>query len=222
MVMPRTNDLVSAGEPDHHAGRRERLKFAHRQAILDAGVRVLGAGVCDSVAVDRIAAQAGVAKGTVYNYFADKAALVEAIAQSVEARTIERIERAMQDLPSAAARLAAALAAMFEIALLHPDEAVILDRRISADCTYQSGLAALLMRELQRGKFSRLQASGAIEAALILHLSAMSAATRLFVSKRGGWRINEAHALISHCLVALGVDDEQAGAQASAALLRLL
>lgn len=59
-------------------GKRARQKATHHEAILDAAERILGHRHPAEVAVDEIAAEAGVAKGTVYNYFADKVSLVEA------------------------------------------------------------------------------------------------------------------------------------------------
>lgn len=206
-------------EPESYVGKRERLKAEHRQAILDAAVHVLGSGICDSVAVDRIAAYAGLAKGTVYNYFEDKAALVEAVTQSVETNAIERIEKVTRGLRTAQSRLAAALATLLETAVLHPGHALILERWLRSDRGQDSRLAGVLGEELKRGKFARLNETAALSAALILLLSVICAAMRAFVVKRG--RADEAEALISHCLVVLGVENEQSASEANAAVLRL-
>lgn len=206
-------------EPESYVGKRERLKCEHRQAILDAAVHVLGSGICDSVAVDRIAAYAGLAKGTVYNYFEDKAALVEAVTQSVETQAIEHIEKATRGLRTAPSRVAAALGAMLETAILRPDHAMILERWLRSDRGEESRLAGVLMEVLKDGKFARLQDAAALSAALTLLLSATCAAMRALTSKRA--RADEARALIAHCLTALGVESAQSTLEASAALLRL-
>lgn len=109
--------------------KRELRKAVHRQAILEAGEHALGADLRECVAVDKIAVRAGLAKGTVYNYFVDKTALVEVVTQRVEARVVERIGRAKSGRLSAGARLAAAICCMFETAAQFPQEAVILERR---------------------------------------------------------------------------------------------
>ncbi len=74
---------------DLKLGTRARQKIARRAAILAAAECALGSD--GDVAVEEIASAAGLAKGTVYNYFPDKAALVEAVTQSVERRLLADI-----------------------------------------------------------------------------------------------------------------------------------
>lgn len=200
--------------PGSHVGKRELLKVAHRQAILDAGERVLGADLRECVAVDKIAAGAGLAKGTVYNYFADKAALVEAVTQRVEARVAERAGRAMSGLPSAGARVAAAICAMLKTAAQFPEEAVILERRIGAAGSHQSLVGGLILAELSSKEFDRLAEAGAKRAALILVLSVICSGMREVACGRARWGEAEAQALMTRCLVALGIGEDQASLDA--------
>jgi AcrR family transcriptional regulator len=179
---PQSDDL-----PGSHGGKRDQQKRVHREAILAAGEHVLGADLRRCVAVDRIAAEAGLAKGTVYNYFADKAALVEAVTQRVEARVVERIERAMWGLPNAAARLAAAIYVMLGTAAQFPEEAVILERRIGAAGNDQSLIGALMLAELGNNEFDRLTDAVARRAALTLLLSAVGLAMREVICRDSGW-----------------------------------
>lgn len=216
------NDIVDfvavGGDPNPHTGKRGLQKIAHREALLEAGVRVLGAETCACVAVDKIAAQAGLAKGTVYNYFGDKARFVEAVTQSVEARAADRIAQAMGSLPTGRARVAAAMCAMLETAILHPEEAVILERRIGAAPGDGAQIGEILFAELRRGGFDRAGSEGAQRAAVTLVLSATCAGMRQFAS--GHWGTRETHALIAQCLAALGVGRVEAAREASVALSR--
>lgn len=196
--------------PGSHLGKRELQKAIHRQAILDAGERVLGTDLRECVAVDKIAARAGLAKGTVYNYFIDKAALVEAVTQRVEARVVERMSRAMSDRLSAGARVAGALCAMLETAARFPEEAVILERRIGAPGSHQSLIGELILEELKSEAFGRLADPGARRAALILILSAMCSGMREVACGRTSWGEAETRALVERCLAALGMGDAEA------------
>lgn len=65
------------------AERRERERQARRQAILRSAARLFRERPYDDVRVEEIAAEADVAKGTVYRYFPDKDALVAELAAGV-------------------------------------------------------------------------------------------------------------------------------------------
>ncbi|HEY2485366.1 MAG TPA: helix-turn-helix domain-containing protein [Candidatus Binataceae bacterium] len=60
--------------------RRDRRKLETRQALLDATHTLLASRNLDALSVDEIAMRADVAKGTFYNYFADKDALARELA----------------------------------------------------------------------------------------------------------------------------------------------
>ena len=60
--------------------RRERRKLATRQTLLDATQSLLAKRSFDALSVDEIVARADVARGTFYNYFADKDALERELA----------------------------------------------------------------------------------------------------------------------------------------------
>lgn len=198
-------------------GKRELQKAVHRQAILEAGEHVLGADLRECVAVDKIAARAGLAKGTVYNYFVDKTALVEAVTQRVEARVVERIGRAMSGRPSAGARLVAAICCMFETAAQFPQEAVILERRSGGGAgSRHSLIGALILAELKSEEFDHLAEAGARRAAMILILSAIFSGMREVACGRIRWGEAEILALIRRCLAALGMGKDEASRALSA------
>src|SRR5215510_13880529 len=60
-------------------GGRPRGRIDKREAILDAAFRVFAEQGYDQAGVDAIAAEAGVAKATIYNHFGDKESLLRAI-----------------------------------------------------------------------------------------------------------------------------------------------
>lgn len=84
---------------DSRVTLRARFRTETRAAILDAAADVLNGDAAAHARMEDIAARAGVAVGTVYNYFADRTALVSALLQT---RT-ETLMTAL-DAPPAAGR----------------------------------------------------------------------------------------------------------------------
>src|SRR5215468_10034658 len=72
-----------------------------RQAILDAALDVFAERWFEEARLDDVAAQAGVAKGTLYLYFDDKEALFEEVVRSTAAPIVERLTAlaAMAEVP---------------------------------------------------------------------------------------------------------------------------
>ena len=75
---------------------------ARRQAILDAALTVFAERGFEAARLDDIAARAGIAKGTLYLYFADKQALFEALIRSAVDPILERLSAisAVPDMPA--------------------------------------------------------------------------------------------------------------------------
>lgn len=61
------------------ARRKEQWKTLTRQAILEAVVRLISHLGISGMTMDRVAAEAGVSKGTIYLHFADKGHLLDAV-----------------------------------------------------------------------------------------------------------------------------------------------
>ena len=66
---------------------------ARRQAILRAALSVFAAHGFEAARLDDVAARAGVAKGTLYLYFQDKAALFEALVRNAVSPLLEHMRR---------------------------------------------------------------------------------------------------------------------------------
>jgi len=89
--------------PEDGLTLRARLKLATRDAILDAAAAAFASEGAAHVRIEDIAGRAGVAVGTVYNYFTDRAALVNAL---LETRT-QGLVAALDDATPAGAAPAA-------------------------------------------------------------------------------------------------------------------
>jgi AcrR family transcriptional regulator len=80
---------------------RRAAPETRRQAILDAALTVFAERGFEAARLDDIAARAGIAKGTLYLYFADKEALFEALIRSAVDPILARLDAiaAAPDLP---------------------------------------------------------------------------------------------------------------------------
>jgi len=70
---------------------RKAEPAARRDAILDAALTVFAERGFEAARLDDVAAQAGVAKGTLYLYFKDKEALFEEVVRSAASPIVERL-----------------------------------------------------------------------------------------------------------------------------------
>ncbi len=112
--------MNTPSHPTAPARLRDRLREETSRAILAAAEDVF---VSDGLAarMERIAAQAGVAVGTLYNHFADRKALVAALVRSRREALLARVDAALSTVSRepAEAQLRAFLAAVEEHARVH-------------------------------------------------------------------------------------------------------
>jgi AcrR family transcriptional regulator len=93
---------------------RQRLKEAARGAILDAAETVFARDGLSRARMEDVAAGAGVAIGTLYNYFADRDALVDALLRARQDQLAQAIDAALADKRPFARRLEAFIAAVID------------------------------------------------------------------------------------------------------------
>ena len=108
--------------------RWDRRKHATRQALLDATRSLLASRSLDALSVDEIAMSADVAKGTFYNYFADKDALARELASHVRAQVEAEIAQANEGIEDPAARIARAFCSLLKFSLNSPKQAAAMMR----------------------------------------------------------------------------------------------
>jgi len=84
---------------DSRVRLRVRFRTATRAAILDAAAGILGSDGAAQARMEDIAASAGVAVGTVYNYFEDRGALVHALLESRTAALMAALDAAAPCAP---------------------------------------------------------------------------------------------------------------------------
>src|ERR1700730_6603454 len=75
----------SVGKSARRSDRVDRRKLRTRRALIDATQMLLASRSLESLSIDDISTRADVAKGTFYNYFADKDALAREVVANVRA-----------------------------------------------------------------------------------------------------------------------------------------
>jgi AcrR family transcriptional regulator len=128
-----------------------------RGALLAAGRQLFADRPFDAVAIDDIVKQADVAKGTFYNHFDDKDALLAAIVADIRGGIEARITHANADVEDPPARIARAVCVYVASAADEPAEGHILirnDPRGSARESLNDGLRADLAAGLHSGRLT--------------------------------------------------------------------
>lgn len=87
------------------------------ETLLDAGVSVAERYGLAGLSVNRVVAEAGVAKGTFYVHFEDRAAFVDALHARFHARVAEAVAAATADIPDGAAKLVRGAEAYLDVCL---------------------------------------------------------------------------------------------------------
>jgi AcrR family transcriptional regulator len=105
----------------------------------------------DAVTVDDIVQAAGVGKGSFYNHFADREALVRAISAEIRAGVELAIERANADVEDPAQRVARACCTYVRFALDEPERAGFLVRVHSGHTSLNAPLNRGLIDDISRG-----------------------------------------------------------------------
>jgi AcrR family transcriptional regulator len=88
-----------------------------REALLDAGVGVAERHGLAGLSVNRVVAEAGVAKGTFYVHFDDREAFVDALHQRFHARVQDAVVQATAGVPPGADRLVRGVEAYLDTCL---------------------------------------------------------------------------------------------------------
>jgi AcrR family transcriptional regulator len=91
---------MRSASPAHPARLRDRLREETSRAILAAAEEVFAAEGLQA-RMERIAAGAGVAVGTLYNHFEDRAALVRSLVRSRREALLSRIDAALAEAKGA-------------------------------------------------------------------------------------------------------------------------
>jgi AcrR family transcriptional regulator len=141
-----------------------------QEVLLDAGVAVAERHGLSGLSVNRVVAEAGVAKGTFYVHFEDRAAFVDALHARFHARVEEAVTAATAGAPAGAERLVCGAEAYLDTCL--EDRAV---KALALEARSDPGLAGSMAARHERFAASAtpsFRAMGWPDAAAASHLLA--------------------------------------------------
>ncbi|MBZ4323303.1 TetR/AcrR family transcriptional regulator [Streptomyces huiliensis] len=180
-----------------HSRGTDGRRTDRRQAILEGAFTVFARKGFDDTGVQEVAAEAGVAKPTVYNHFGDKAALFRQALAAANRAMLDARVAALEPLATPGEDLPATLEAVaYELLLLHGDERSCALRRLlfseitrfpdALDIVNEDGphrlvraLADRLARLALAGRLSAPDPDLAAEQLLALLTGPMEARTRM-------------------------------------------
>jgi AcrR family transcriptional regulator len=134
-------------EPARRSPRAERT----RAALIAAGRRLFCERAVDAVTVDDIVQAAEVAKGSFYNHFVDREALVRAVSAEIRASVERSVDCANAGVEDPARRVARACCTFVRFALDDPERAGVLVRMHSGHTSIRTPLNSGLVDDISKG-----------------------------------------------------------------------
>lgn len=122
-----------------------------RAALIAAGRRLYSQRPVDAVTVDDIVQAAAVGKGSFYNHFADRDALVRAISSEIRGHVEAAITRANAEVQDPARRMARAVCSYLRFALDGSEAAGVLVRVHSGHTSMSTPLNRGLVEDIEHG-----------------------------------------------------------------------
>jgi AcrR family transcriptional regulator len=213
-----TGKSVSCAAMAEKVSKRALRRRHNHTALLEAALQQIGARGPEAVTVDDIVHAAGVAKGTFYNHFDDKQAVVRAVARQVRIDAQRAVRAAISASSDPAERVAGALAVFMGMPAADPARAAILTRVFAGMFSPNAAINQPLRETLELG-FAQGRFAGMSLAAAVTFVLATARAGMAVQLERGDAREGRALAidLVVACLRGLGVDSGQASALAAAA-----
>lgn len=185
-----------------------------REALVAAGVRLFAVRYPDGVAIDDIAREGGVAKGSFYVHFADRDAFVLAVANAVRADIEARIVLTNSGITDSLTRIARAFATCIFYAADHPREALAWSRIDAGQMRPELAINIGVMDDVAQAWSAKAIDTPSAAVALSV-LFAMTRAAAIDATQGGGYL---AEALGVAMLRALGVPAAKARELIAAAL----
>ena len=202
-------DAISPSKPTGRAALT-------RQALLDAGRKLFSERAVDAVTIDEIVLAAKVAKGSFYNHFADRAALVRAVTADIRSGLERAVAKANEGITDPAHRTVRGFCVYLAFAAQQPERAGALMRIQGGHTAMDAPLNQGLVKDIAAGQASGRFVLPSLEAGVLLVMgSGQIALARLQESPPGTDVALLAEQLCTLLLRSFGLD--QTAAQAIAA-----
>lgn len=139
------------------SGKRIERAERTRASLIAAGRRLFCERPVDAVAIDDIVQAADVSKGSFYNHFADRDALVREVTAEIRAEVERAVTRANDGVADPARRMARAVCTYLRYAVDEPERAGVLVRihsgHTSTSTPLNQGLVDDVAEGLAQGRF---------------------------------------------------------------------
>ena len=196
-----------------------------RGAMIAAGLRLFSERAVDAVSIDEIVQTAEVAKGSFYNHFADREALVRAISKEIRALIEGGIDRANAGVDDPARRVSRACCTYLRFALDDRERAGVLVRVHGGHTSPKAPLNRGLVDDISRGLSSGRFRVATLESGVLFVLGVTQMALiRIVEEPSTTLAVNLAQQMCAMLLSGLRVPDAEAdmiAAQASDEIVRL-
>lgn len=205
--------------------RRNPRAQRTRAALIAAGQRLFCERPVDAVTVDDIVQAAAVGKGSFYNHFEDREALVRAISAEIRTAVEQAIDRANADVEDPARRVARACCTYARFALDEPERAGFLVRVRASHTSLQTALNRGLVDDISRGLSAGRFRVATLEAGVLYVLGVTQMTlTRIVQEPSAALAVSLAQQMCALMLSGLRVPEADAdliAAQASEEIVRL-
>jgi AcrR family transcriptional regulator len=162
------------------SGKRSERGERTRAALIAAGRRLFCERPVDAVAIDDIVQAASVAKGSFYNHFPDREALVREVTAEIRAGVERAVARANAGVEDPARRMARAVCVYLRYAVDEPERAGVLVRIHSGHTSTTTPLNRGLVEDVAQGLATGRFAVATTESAVLYVLGiAQLALTRV-------------------------------------------
>jgi TetR/AcrR family transcriptional repressor of nem operon len=133
------------------------LAHPTRQLLIDAGLELAAQGSLHRLTIDAVVSKAGVAKGTFYVHFPDRATFLVALHQQFHERLLDRILQAVEGLPPGAERLCRGTITYLDECLQQRGvKAILLEARSEAPITLEVQQRNASFAQLEQADFATL------------------------------------------------------------------
>lgn len=195
-----------------------------RAALLAAGRRLYSERPVDAVTVDDIVAAASVGKGSFYNHFADRDALVRAISGEIRGHVESAVTRANAGVEDPARRMARAICTYLRFALDGTEAAGVLVRIHSGHTSLAAPLNRGLVQDIETGLASGRFTVATVEAGVLYVLGVTQLAlVRVVQEPTVAFAVSLSQQMCALTLTGLGLPRAEAdliAAQASDEIVR--
>jgi AcrR family transcriptional regulator len=197
----------------------ERRRAKTREALLSAAQQLLSTSSAEGVNIDAIVELADVAKGTFYNYFADKEAIVREVEDGSRTHLETMIARTNATVSDTGARMARAFAAALHFALTDPSGARTLLRISPHTSDPETPINLGIRRDIREGlKVGRFKLVTE-EAGVVLAIGVMQSAVSRALDVQDHAKVKAlGENLATALLRGLGMPNEDAEQLAKAAM----